>query len=251
MTAPVVGPEQRVLNDGGGTLAEYWTLAGTVRGPLPKRETDALVEREQATVADPMPLGLAAFASTAFTIGTVYAGWFGLNAAYVAIPLAFVYGGIAMFLAGMWAFRRGNVLIATTLTTISAFFGSWAIMELLLTNHTIPSLGIASGPSYVAGIFILTFWVIIGVLGVAALGENRLLAGTLLLLSFGLLCLGAGFFIGGLNWLTAIGGYSLMVSALMALLMSAAYVINSAMGREVLPTFRARNAVPTTRTAAA
>ncbi|HEX6123325.1 MAG TPA: GPR1/FUN34/YaaH family transporter [Ktedonobacterales bacterium] len=257
MTAPVVGPEQRVRNDGGGTLAEHWTLAGTVRGPLPRRETEALVEREQATVADPIPLGLAAFASVAFTIGTVYAGWFGLASAFVAIPLAFIYGGIGMFLAGMWAFRRGNVLAATALTTISCFFGSWAILELMILNRVVPiaiiggapMLGIATGPAYVAGIFVLTFWVIVGYLGIAALGENRLLAGVLLLLSFAFLCLGVGFWVGGHNWLLAIGGYALIVSALMAALMSAIIVLNSAMGREVLPAFRARQAMPTTRTA--
>lgn len=258
MTAPVVGPEQRARNDGGGTLAEHWTLAGTVRGPLPRRETEALVEREQATVADPVPLGLAAFASVAFTIGTVYAGWFGLASAFVAIPLAFIYGGICMFLAGMWAFRRGNVLAATALTTISCFFGSWAILELMILNRIVPvtiingvgaALGTATGPAYVAGIFILTFWVIVGYLGIAALGENRLLAGVLLLLSFAFLCLGVGFWLGGHNWLLAIGGYALIVSALLAALMSAAVVINSAMGREVLPVFRARQAMPTTRAA--
>jgi len=260
MTAPVVGPEQRARNDGGGTLAEHWTLAGTVRGPLPKRETEALVEREQATVADPVPLGLAALASVAFTIGTVYAGWFGLGAAFVAIPLAFVYGGIGMFLAGMWAFRRGNVLVATALTTISCFFGSWAILELMILNRIVPvtvingigaSLGTATGPSYVAGIFVLTFWVIVGFLGIAALNQNRLLGGILLLLSFAFLCLGVGLWLGGENWLLAIGGYALIVTALMAALMSAIIVINSAMGREVLPTFRARNVVPTTRSATA
>lgn len=260
MTAPVVGPEQRARNDGGGTLAEHWTLAGTVRGPLPKRETDALVEREQATVADPVPLGLAALASVAFTIGTVYAGWFGLAATFVAIPLAFIYGGIGMFLAGMWAFRRGNVLVATALTTISCFFGSWAILELMIVNRIVPIavvsaaapvLSTAAGLNYVAGIFILTFWVILGYLGIAALAENRLLAGILLLLSFAFLCVGVGFWLGGHNWLLAIGGYAMIVTALMAALMSAIIVINSAMGREVLPAFRTRQVVPTTRTATA
>jgi succinate-acetate transporter protein len=219
-------------------LAEYWTLAGTVRGPLPKQDTDALVEQEQATVADPVPLGLAALAATLFTIGTVYAGWFGLAAAPVAIPLALVYGGIGLFLAGMWAFRRGNVLMATALTTIGCFNASWAVLELLLINHTIPTLGTASGPSYVAGVYILTFWVIVGYLGLAALGTNRMIAGILLLLSLGFLCLGTGIWIGGShNWLMSIGGYCAIVAALLAAYESAAIVINSTIGRGVLPVF--------------
>ncbi len=69
-----VGTEQITRQDG-----EYWALAGTVVEPQPQQEMEALVEREQATVADPMPLGLAGFASAAFTISAVFAGWFGAS----------------------------------------------------------------------------------------------------------------------------------------------------------------------------
>ncbi|HEY7975447.1 MAG TPA: GPR1/FUN34/YaaH family transporter, partial [Ktedonobacterales bacterium] len=92
---------------------EYWTPAGTVMGPLQKVETEAVVERSQAVVADPIPLGLASFASATFTISCVFAGWFALGAVALAIPVALVFGGIGQFLAGMWAFRRGNLLAAT------------------------------------------------------------------------------------------------------------------------------------------
>ena len=64
------------MQGGVRTKFAYWTLAGTVEGPLAKAETDAFVEREQAVVADPMPLGLAGFASATFTISAVFAGWF-------------------------------------------------------------------------------------------------------------------------------------------------------------------------------
>src|SRR5579884_4129105 len=90
-----------------GNPAVYWTSAGTIRGPLARPDADALAERSQVAVADPLPLGLAGFASATFTISAVFAGWFRLSDVVVAIPVALVFGGIVQFLAGMWAFRRG------------------------------------------------------------------------------------------------------------------------------------------------
>jgi uncharacterized protein len=241
MTAPVAGSGQKAFGDGGTTLTEYWTLAGTVRGPLPRSDTDALVEREQATVADPVPLGLAAFAATTFTFSTVYAGWFGPTVAYLAIPLAIIYGGLGLFLAGMWAFRRGNVLMATALTTISCFNASWAILELLLMNHTIRALSIAGGTTRIAAIYVFTFCVIMGYLGLAALGANRMIAGVLLLLSLAYLFLSIGYWVGSAhNVLLAIGGYAGMLASLLAAYVSFAIVANSVAGREQLPLFQVR-----------
>ncbi|MGZ3716618.1 MAG: acetate uptake transporter family protein, partial [Ktedonobacterales bacterium] len=108
--------------------SDYWTMTGNVRGPLAQQETSSLVAREQASIADSLPLGLAAFASATFTISSVLAGWFTPSAVAIAIPVAFVFGGIAQFLAGMWAFRRGNVLAATAFGSFGAFNTSWALL---------------------------------------------------------------------------------------------------------------------------
>ena len=101
--------------------AEYWTRAGPVRGPLTRQDVDALATSAQATIAEPVALGLAGFASARFTISTVYAGWFPFSPAnlVIVIPVALTFGGVASFLAGMWAFRRGNTLAATTFATLA------------------------------------------------------------------------------------------------------------------------------------
>src|SRR5213083_2455557 len=66
-------------------------------------------EREQpavSPVADPAPLGLAAFALTTFLLS-------GHNASFIPdavwIGAALFYGGLAQLLAGMWEFRNRNV----------------------------------------------------------------------------------------------------------------------------------------------
>jgi succinate-acetate transporter protein len=136
---------------------EFWTLAGTVHGPLSAQDTAQMVEYEEAMIADPLPLGMAALASATFTVSAVYAGWFRFSDIALAIPLMFIFGGVTQFLAGMWAFRRGNVLEATAFCTIGAFYASWAITRWLAEVHVFPALLHHSDPSLVNGVFILTY----------------------------------------------------------------------------------------------
>lgn len=225
------------MQGNGANVSEYWTLAGTVAGPLPRLETDAVVEREQAAVADPTPLGLAGFASATFTISAVFAGWFAIGNVVLAIPVALVFGGIGQFLAGMWAFRRGNVLAATAFGAFGAFNTSWALLEWLTLAKVLPSSASGGDPAYVTGIFVLTFCLIAFYLGVAAVGENRMIAVILFLLALTYLCDGIGVMMGGTNVLLVIGGYVGMITSLLAFYLSAAIVINSAQKRATLPVF--------------
>ncbi|HEX6123324.1 MAG TPA: acetate uptake transporter [Ktedonobacterales bacterium] len=242
VVGPEPGPEPGAVPPNGATGAEreFWTEAGPVRGPLAMNETAALAARGQATIADPVPLGLAALASATFTISTVYAGWFGLPAIALAIPVALVYGGIGQFLAGMWAFARGNVLAATAFATFGAFNMTWAVFQFLGLQRTIPTITGASGPAYVTGIFIITFGFISWYLAVAALGSSRGIAVVLTFLGLAYLCDGIGTWLGGHNWLLAIGGYAGIVASLIAAYIAGAIVLNSAVGRERLPIFKAR-----------
>src|SRR3954451_14710641 len=80
------------------------------------------IEREvpvPAPVADPAPLGLAAFALTTFILS-------GHNATFIPdgiwIGLAIFYGGLVQLLAGMWEFRNRNVFGATAFSTYGGFW---------------------------------------------------------------------------------------------------------------------------------
>ena len=84
---------------------------------------------ELSPVADPAPLGLAAFALTTFMLS-------GHNATFIPdvlwIGLALFYGGIAQLLAGMWEFRNRNVFGATAFSTYGGFWLSLGIFVTLL-----------------------------------------------------------------------------------------------------------------------
>lgn len=216
---------------------QYWTGAGPARVPLKGQEAGALAASLQASIADPIPLGLAGFASTRFTISTIYAGWFPFNPGNLAIiiPVALIFGGGASFLAGMWAFRRGNTLAATTFATFGAFNAAWAILQWMVLVGLAPRVAGGGSAGAVSGVLVLTFSLISFYLGLAALAQNPGLAAVLLTMALTQAFLGVWAIAPQAGWLRLAGGYCGIITAALAFLMSAALVINSTFGREVIP----------------
>ena len=75
-----------------------------------------------SSIADPAPLGLAAFALTTFLLSAKNAGWMTHATGSAWLGFAFAYGGLAQFAAGMWEFRRGNTFGSTAFGTFGAFW---------------------------------------------------------------------------------------------------------------------------------
>ena len=73
-------------------------------------------------IADPAPLGLAAFALTTFLLSAKNAGWMTNSTGSAWLSFAFAYGGLAQLLAGMWEFRNRNVFGATAFGTYGSFW---------------------------------------------------------------------------------------------------------------------------------
>src|ERR1700722_15819697 len=79
-------------------------------------------------IADPAPLGLAAFALTTFLLSAINAGWAKSSTGFDWWGYAIAYGGIVQLLAGMWEFRNRNVFGATAFSTYGGFWigvGLW------------------------------------------------------------------------------------------------------------------------------
>jgi uncharacterized protein len=89
---------------------------------------DAPAPAAVSGVADPAPLGLAAFALTTFLLSVVNAGWAKYSTGFVWWGFAIAYGGLGQLLAGMWEFRNRNVFGATAFSTYGCFWigvGLW------------------------------------------------------------------------------------------------------------------------------
>jgi uncharacterized protein len=79
-------------------------------------------------IADPAPLGLAAFALTTFLLSAINAGWAKSSTGFDWWGYAIAYGGLCQLLAGMWEFRNRNVFGATAFSTYGGFWigvGLW------------------------------------------------------------------------------------------------------------------------------
>ena len=73
-------------------------------------------------IADPGPLGLAAFALTTFLLSAANANWMTHATGNAFLGFALAYGGLAQLCAAMWEFRNRNVVGATGFGTFAAFW---------------------------------------------------------------------------------------------------------------------------------
>jgi uncharacterized protein len=180
-------------------------------------------------IADPGPLGLAAFALTTFVLSMFNANLVGVGGEPVVFGLAFAYGGIAQFAAGMWEFRTGNTFGAVAFTSYGAFWLSfWAFVEFFEKDVPKADAGHAIGLYLIAwGIFTLYMFV-------ASLRTTAAIAGVFALLTLTFFALGIGN-AGGHTNIVHLGGWIGLATAAAAWYASFAAVTNSTFGRAVLP----------------
>src|SRR6266566_6162238 len=87
-------------------------------------------ERAAATVANPGPLGLSAFALTTFVLSAADAGL--ISAPNIVLGLALFYGGLVQLIAGVLAFRVRNTFAAIGFCFHSVF---WLAFGLAFWQH--------------------------------------------------------------------------------------------------------------------
>ena len=183
-----------------------------------------------AHIADPAPLGLAAFALTTFVLSVTNAGWIPSTLEPVVFGLALAYGGIAQFAAGMWEFAKGNTFGATAFTSYGAFWVSfwW------LTGHTDLS-GAAAGDIHKGtGLYLLAWGIFTAYMTVAALRVNMAVLVVFVLLTVTYLVLAWGDFATS-SGIHKLGGYIGILTALAAWYASFAGVSAFTWRRQLAP----------------
>jgi succinate-acetate transporter protein len=192
-------------------------------------ETAGREEAPASPIGDPAPLGLAAFALTTFLLSLFNAGLLNSAGEPVVFSLGLFYGGLAQFLAGMWEFRNNNTFGATAFTSYGAFWlAFWGLQQFYVDKIPEAVLGPAVGWFLIAwGIFTAYMWI-------GSFGVNTAVMLVFLLLATTFFVLGIGDLIGN-DAIGVIGGYLGIVTAIVAWYTSAAGVINTTLGRAVLP----------------
>jgi len=181
-------------------------------------------------IADPAPLGLAAFALTTFVLSMVNSGVIPEATEPVVFGLAFAYGGIAQFAAGLWEFARGNTFAATAFCSYGGFWLSfwW------LTGHTDLS-GAGADLDKGLGTYLLAWAIFTAYMAVAASRVSGAVLAVFVLLTVTFVALAIGDYATSSGW-THLGGWLGLLTALAAWYASFAGVVNFTFGRTVLPT---------------
>ena len=188
-------------------------------------------------VANPAPLGMGAFAFTTAVLGCVYASFIvplGIGDLRTIAGAALFYGGIIQVLAGMWAFRRNDTILAT-------IFSSYGGFLVALGSIFIPFLGFFALPgiagllSPILGLFFLCWTIFTAILVVGSLRTNIALIVTLVLLFLSYVFLTIGQLAHFNVALLHIGGWLSIICALVAWYTCFAYMLTGEGGIFRLP----------------
>jgi succinate-acetate transporter protein len=194
-------------------------------------------------IADPAPLGLAAFALTTFLLSAINAGWAKSSTGFDWWGFAIAYGGLCQLLAGMWEFRNRNVFGATAFSTYGGFWIGVGLWLHFIAGPVAATAGVAVDRDL--GWILLAFAIFNTYMLVVSTQVNAAVFAVFLTLEITEILL----FIGNLTTTKAAlppfavyntgliqaGGYVGVLTALVAWYTSMAGVMNGHKGRAVFP----------------
>jgi uncharacterized protein len=181
------------------------------------------------TIADPGPLGLAAFALTTFVLSMFNAKLVGAGGEPIVFGLALAYGGLAQLLAGMWEFKTGNTFGAVAFTSYGAFWLSfWAFVTFF--EKDVPK----ADAGHAVGLYLIAWGIFTTYMFIASLRTTAAIATVFFLLAATFLLLGIGN-AGAHTDIVKAGGFVGLATAAAAWYASFAAVTNSTFARTVLP----------------
>lgn len=188
-----------------------------------------MTTQESAKVANPAPLGLAAFGLTTVVLSCINGGLIPSEAAPVVVPLAFAYGGLAQIIAGVMEFKQNNTFGTVAFISYGSFWWWYALLLWTIGAGWIkPPHPSGIGLTLLMwGVFTLCMWI-------ATFRINKTLWLIFLTLWIAFFLLGAGDMGLGIGWRRA-GGLEGILCGALALYLSFAQVTNAVAGRAVIP----------------
>jgi len=116
---------------------------------------------------DPLLLGLPVFVAGSVALATGLIGYVSAASLGGTLPIIMMATGIGLLIATAWALARGQSPVAATLGIFSGFWLSFAALELGLGHNW---YGVATADqTHTVGLFLITWLVVIGLLGLATL----------------------------------------------------------------------------------
>jgi succinate-acetate transporter protein len=185
-------------------------------------------------IAPPSVLGLAGFAGATFVVASNLAGWWGTpTSGEVLAPFAAMFGGLAQFVAGMWAYKARDAIATLAHGTWGAFWLAYGILNILLATHVLA----APTPWYhnpEVGFWFFALAITTGIAAIASTAESLGLLAVLSSLAAGSGILAGAYIFGSHAWVV-VAGWVLVFSAGFAWYTVLSMVTLSATGRTIFP----------------
>lgn len=182
-------------------------------------------------IAAPSILGLYGFAGATFMVAAYMAHWFGTSyTALLLVPFAAIFGGVAQFLAGMWAYKARDGLATAFHGMWGSFWMAYGVLQLILFGGRVPSPTGTLFPEL--GYWFIVLAAITWVCTFAAAAENKALVTVFTFAAAGSTIAAIGLLIGS-EGLMILTGYLFIIASIAAWYTGSALMINEAHGREV------------------
>ncbi len=186
-------------------------------------------------IAAPSILGLFGLAGATFMVGAQWANWFTGSQALL-FPFVAIFGGLAQFLAGMWAFRARDHIATAVHGTWGSFWMGYGLLQLLFVTGTLAT----PAPLFDE----MGFWFIVLVaitVSTLAASLNKNIAVSALL---GVLTIASGLaaYANIANNAEALryAGYAFIISAVIGWYAGTSFLLGNTFRRSVLPLGRLR-----------
>jgi len=183
----------------------------------------------QAGMANPAPWAVTAFATTSFMLGMYQTGLLNSAGLPIVLPATFFFGGLVQIIVAIMEFSRGNLFGGAVFGTYGPFWVMFGAFQTLYAS-SVPAAQLGSATS----LFLAVFAVITFYLAIASLRTDLVLTVIIWLIFVGLvlLAIGAGASNGNV---TKVGGWVVLVFAVLAWYHAAGDIIESTFGRKILP----------------
>jgi succinate-acetate transporter protein len=208
-----------------------------VRGtPIDTTVARAERRREAArmVIANPVALGLSGFGLTTVVLSAINAHWLDGSTLVGVLALAIVFGGGAQFIAGLWAFARGETFVATAFCGYGAFWLSFWVLEAFFAPMIRAQAGTGQVNAFTA-LYLFMWGVFTTYLFIASLAQARgpqIVLGLLVPTYF---ALAIGYWAGQAAGWIILGGWLGVLCGVAALYVAGAEVVNASFGRRVIP----------------
>lgn len=202
--------------------------------PFPRDESGEPVPAQiyLQPVAAPSILGLYGFAGATFMVAAHMAHWFGGPSTdlYLA-PFAALFGGVAQFTAGMWAFKARDGLASAMHGTWGSFWIAYGLLQLAFIYGVLQQ---PTGAFPALGYWFIVLAAITWAGTWAAAAENKAVTIVLGLLAAGSTAAAVAELMGS-DGGAVVAGYLFILSAFVAWYTATALMLEGAYKRPILP----------------